>query len=306
MSVPFTQPKKPIIVAVTGIIGAGKSTIIRRLQETGSLATMLKPFYGNWSPKIAYVREQSKKWEATGDLKLFYSDPEKHAFWFQLMVFDSYVDSINDVMSDQPDIIIVERSLYCQRIFWELQVNLGRSKGHEDRAYRGNERDCSKGLWTKWKTLIQRPSVIVYAKPSTINIAMDRIEKRGRDSEKQAALEVGKEKEETTEEEKKSSGVTKEYEKALQETHDKLYTKFKCFPYGDGPIDCVHVETDQPFHVDNEVLNAEVVVPIFRAISAVKRRQTEGIIISTKVDMREGIWAKHEMSPQLITVISKK
>ena len=249
----------PIIIAVTGIIGAGKSTIIERLRTSDVLGNLLKRYYGGWAPKIICVREKSKEWEESGDLERFYSDPERHAFWFQTKVFDSYVDSIDEVLEEKPDIIIIERSMYCQRIFWEIQVELGRCEEHEDRAYRGDDLSGDQGIWCKWKKLIPKPDLILYAKTETLKATMDRVNSRGRDAETT-----------TSQPKDKETGVTESYQQLLLEAHDKIYTEYRCKPFGEESIDCVHVSTDSAIHEDNNILRKDVIGPISRYVARVR------------------------------------
>lgn len=270
----------PIIIAVTGIIGAGKSTIIERLRTSDVLGNLLKRYYGGWAPKIICVREKSKEWEESGDLDRFYSDPEGCAYWFQTKVFDSYVDSIDEVMKEKPDIIIIERSMYCQRIFWEIQVVLGRSKEHEDRAYRGDDLKGNQGIWSKWKKLIPKPDLILYAKTETLDTTMDRVHSRGRDAE----TTIKGEKEEDEEE----TGVTEAYQQMLLDAHDKIYTKYRCNPFGEESIDCVHVSTDNAFHTNDKILRTDVIDPISRYVA--RRRLASlklGKIVSAPLEVEK-------------------
>jgi len=253
---------KPIVVAVVGIIGAGKSTIIRRLQETTVLPDTLKRSFGNWKPKIVYVREKSAEWEKHGDLKRFYEDPDTHAYWFQTMVLNSYVDAMDEALQEKPDVVVVERTMMCQRIFWEIQVELGRTQDHQDRAYRGNDLKGRSGIWSKWERLTVRPDIILYAKTSEIETTLDRVKSRGREGENASPEDekVG---------EKETGGVTLSYEQQLKAAHDKQYASYKCRPFGMPSIECIHVSTDEPLHEDDKVLKRIVVDPIQRATNRI-------------------------------------
>ena len=251
----------PFIIAVTGIIGAGKSTIIERLRTSPLLAEMLKPCYGGWAPKIVCVREKSKEWEENGDLARFYNEPKKYAYWFQTLVLNAFVESIDDALAKNPDIIIVERTMYCQRIFWELQVTQGHCQEHEDRAYRGGDLSGTAGIWSKWRRLAPKPDVILYAKTEELRTTLRRVKDWGRDAEK---VDVHSNNES---EGKEETGVTVEYQQLLATAHDKAYTQYRCTPFESTSIDCIHICTDSAFHTNDNVLKTTIIDPIYRVIA---------------------------------------
>lgn len=265
----------PIIVCVVGIIGAAKSTIIEKLQESGILRKTLKSYYNGVSPNIVFVQENSEEWKKSGDLERFYSDKKKYAYWFQTKVLDSFIDNALDSLEENPDIIFMERTVYCQRIFWEVQVETGCCEHHEDRAYRGDDLSGDKGIWSKWKNQIPKPDIIAYAKTTKLKTTMSRVKSRNRLEET-----VSRHTNTTT-----KSSVDLDYQTRLFNGHEKAYTKGTCTPFGDESIVCVHINTDSDFREDDAVLTTNVIYPLWIAIKKVISTRAQAIEkLKVKVD----------------------
>ncbi len=99
----------PVILSVEGNIGAGKSTLIQYLKKNLTSAEDVP---------IVYVDEPVEEWasvcstEGKTMLELFYADPKRYAFSFQMMAYISRLANLSEVVKNNPDsIIITERSL---------------------------------------------------------------------------------------------------------------------------------------------------------------------------------------------------
>lgn len=200
---------KITVVGITGTIGVGKSTIINKLKKENGLSTD--------NTKVIFILEPTAEWEELGWLEAFYKDPIDNAFSFQMGVFDTYVDQVNEAISThkaqntQHLIIVVERTMYCQKLFWCIQRDLGRTKKMEDQVY--------VRMWQKWKDLIPPVDLIILLKTTKIETTMDRIKKRNRGGE---------------------SGISLDYQKRLIKKHLEWYTKNKTV---DG-VKCTHLNVD--------------------------------------------------------------
>jgi deoxyadenosine/deoxycytidine kinase len=107
------QVSRPLIIAVEGNIGAGKSTIID---------TLGKQLEGN--NEVMLLKEPVEIWESikettTGEniLEKFYKDSAKYAFSFQVMAYVTRLSMIRDTIRNHPEckVIICERSLDADR-----------------------------------------------------------------------------------------------------------------------------------------------------------------------------------------------
>jgi deoxyadenosine/deoxycytidine kinase len=98
----------PKIISIEGNIGAGKTTILSKLQEK----------YAN-DKTVIFIKEPVDVWEqicdASGEniLQKFYADSTKYAFPFQVMAYITRYSALATAIRENPDcrIIICERSL---------------------------------------------------------------------------------------------------------------------------------------------------------------------------------------------------
>jgi deoxyadenosine/deoxycytidine kinase len=99
----------PFIVSIEGNIGSGKSTVMNHLKEHLTVI-------GNRS--VVYVDEPLDQWmsiknkDGVNMLELFYTDPKKYAFSFQMMAYISRLANLHNTIEKHPNnIIVMERSL---------------------------------------------------------------------------------------------------------------------------------------------------------------------------------------------------
>lgn len=122
---------RPLIISVEGNIGAGKTTIIDKLEKE-----MLE------NKEIVFLREPVDIWEKIKDketgeniLVKFYGDVPKYAFTFQVMAYASRLHIIRNAIKEHSNckMIICERSLEADKnIFASMLHNDG---GIEDIQY---------------------------------------------------------------------------------------------------------------------------------------------------------------------------
>lgn len=234
--------------------------------------------------KVIVVHEPSGLWREKGYLQAFYEDPKANALAFQLIVFDTHVDAVQKAIYPYKDatdtlvVVLVERSMWDQLLFWKLQIDLARNKDDvlDDAAYMG--------VWQKWNMCLPRIEKIFYCSTSDIQKTMQRVKLRARREE----LGISKSgqsipndlvsRSETpspppagTEDQPIESvgGLSLEYMVALKNKHDEWYMEpFAQVPEKDLTIGnddttldlpfvfCSHVNMDLPFHNDREQVEA--------------------------------------------------
>lgn len=232
------------IFSFCAIPGVGKSTLLKQLQETDALKKYLPE-----NVQIAIVQEPVDEWREKGWLQQFYEDPSQNAAAFQFLVFDSHVDAIASAIAaarraaaptteaqektranaaNLPptavglQVLLVERSFYCQRLFWQVQVDNGCKSANSfyNTAYTR--------LWEKWRKFVPEPSHLFYLHTSTLDETMKRVDQRDRAEEKQ-------------------SGLTREYQAQLLAKHEAWYTEPVARPHGapEEGVPCTHVCVDR-------------------------------------------------------------
>jgi len=147
-----------MFICVVGAIGAGKTELIRAFNKDHS--------------DFKVIFESVDKWQEDKVLENYYEDPVRNAFCFQLRVFDDYVESIQEnIPKGSTENVIVERSMYCQPLFWAVQTKTNQ----EDIVYRS--------MWKKWNEMIPAPTHYIFLDPLATDTLMDRVKERGRKGE---------------------------------------------------------------------------------------------------------------------------
>ena len=201
------------VIVLEGIIGAGKTTLIERLNS----------HFSSLGKRVAVVREPVQKWIDDGLLKSFYGDQARWAHHFQTVAF---VDRINENIAaftqygKDAEIYILERSPFSDRVFVDILHSDGNMSDMELRHYREWA-----GMWMR--LMPYAPSLIVYLKPS-LGECMRRLRERNRSGE---------------------DGVSYEYQHKLQQKHDEIFDH-PSVDVGDHDVKCVKFATDENFRDD--------------------------------------------------------
>ena len=158
--------KKKFIV-IDGLIGAGKSTFIRKYVEyCKSIGIKAHPIY-----------EPVELWKNIGALERFYSDIPNNCYEFQTFTFITRIESvINEVIENSDaEIYILERSIFTDRyIFVELLKDMlgdTRMKMYES-------------WWNMWSLIFNIKIHTWVLLDTSINTSANRIKIRNRNGEK--------------------------------------------------------------------------------------------------------------------------
>ncbi len=137
-------------IVIDGNIGCGKTTVIKRLNDEIRIPIFLEPL---------------QKWN--DHLTLFYENPQKWAFPFNLEVLTTFYEWKNNTFP-----AIYERCpLSCRYIFTELNYDLGHLHKLEMATFDKIFKEI------KWE-----PEVLIYIKTDP-NICVQRMKERGRSCE---------------------------------------------------------------------------------------------------------------------------
>ena len=116
-------------------------------------------------------------------------------------------DADADADADASLVVLVERSFYCQRLFWQVQVDNACASANA--LYN----DAYVRLWSKWRHFIPEPSHMFFLYTSELDETMRRVDARDRAEEKK-------------------SGLTKAYQAQLLAKHEAWYTEPVARPPG--------------------------------------------------------------------------
>jgi len=196
-----------MIVQVEGNIGAGKSYLCRQLCDSG----------------LGYLAEERID---SAFLSLFYDNPQKYAFAFQLHTAENRLSMHKSIVDDVPSVVI-DRGLFGDFVFATTAYRVGCISHEELAVYhsllarRGNSRVT--------------PDVLLYLRTSP-QVCASRIKVRGRPQE---------------------SGIDQAYLSMLHNTHDELLKQWqegKLTPFlGQYPKRVITKEWDHFGDVDDLV-----------------------------------------------------
>jgi deoxyadenosine/deoxycytidine kinase len=170
------SPGWPVIVSIEGNIGSGKSTLLRELKEHH------QDFLHEHG--IVLVQEPVDVWmnyldpeDGESILKKFYDNPERYAFLFQLVIYESIMDAIDTAITANPDarVLLCERSVSSSHeVFMKMFRDDGEVNALEYKYYRtmADNPDLER----------YRPSHLFYL-DTPIGVCIERIEVRGRENE---------------------------------------------------------------------------------------------------------------------------
>lgn len=103
------------IYSVEGNIGAGKTTILKII--------------GQHFKDVAFVEEPVSQWQNLGGMNLlesFYSDPKRWGFSFEFFSMLSKIKALFKAVDSDKPIIIIERSLFSNKVFFDISNDLGK------------------------------------------------------------------------------------------------------------------------------------------------------------------------------------
>lgn len=127
-----SQPSQrtPLIIAVEGNIGSGKTTLVEVLRHQLNSRFSTRELAGR---EIIFYEEPLDQWAAIRDqagetmLAKFYADQKRYAFAFQIMALMSRLEIFHRLIRNNPNsIIICERSMLThRRIFFQMLADDG-------------------------------------------------------------------------------------------------------------------------------------------------------------------------------------
>jgi len=166
----------PIIISLEGNIGSGKSTLLHKLKQ----------FCPEFLEKhdIVIIQEPVSQWLEYTDphdnesiLTKFYNDPPKYALLFQLIIFETLINAIEDAMEENPHgrVFLCERSIASSlNVFASMLAEDGMINPLEMKFYKDM---FSTDIHSKYF-----PDNIIYL-TTPVDTCMERIQKRARANE---------------------------------------------------------------------------------------------------------------------------
>ena len=162
------------IISIEGNIGSGKSTLIKRLKESGTNFIYL--------PEPVDLWNEIKDEFGTTIIEKYYLDKKKYSFSFQMMAYITRLSQIKQCIESSPkdSIIITERCLYTDRyVFAKMLYD---SKLIEEIEY---------SIYIRWFDefkIYTNLSGLIYIK-TTPEICLERTKIRNRKGEEMIQLE---------------------------------------------------------------------------------------------------------------------
>lgn len=158
-------------IGIIGNIGVGKSTLVDAMEnEYSELLLNALPFRRGDEKVLTFPEEFQEE-----VLEVFYEDPVAHAFMAQIEFFRARIDR-QDKIDNTRGLIIEDRVIFEDRhIFGEAQRINNSMTLPEFATY--------DGLYNILTKRVDEPNLIVYLK-ANVDTLIDRIKKRGRESEK--------------------------------------------------------------------------------------------------------------------------
>ena len=145
------------IISIDGLIGAGKSSILKELEQNHGFVVFPEDV-DSWKPM----------------LEAFYKDPQRWSFTLQMGILNSLRDQLSQINELSPNngIIFIERDPASSRIFAEIIKSEGYLTDEEFNIY--------DGIFNK---LVWKPDLKLFIK-TDVSTCMQRISIRGRICEK--------------------------------------------------------------------------------------------------------------------------
>ena len=166
---------RPRIVSFEGNIGSGKTTLVKKLKER----------YAN-HPHILFLEEPVDVWERIKQkgktmLQLFYDNPRKYSFAFQILAYRTRQNLIQEALDNNPGVklILMERSLEADyEIFAKMLFEEGLMESCEYEIYKtiakpdDNEYYVDGIVWLRTEP----------------EVCLERVQTRGREGEEKMSL----------------------------------------------------------------------------------------------------------------------
>jgi len=176
--------KRPMIISLEGNIGAGKSTLLKRIEEVIALSLR------KYNTSFQFIQEPVQEWEKVQGsavdgskqnmLELFYADPHKYSFPFQIMAYATQVRELYKAVAKKPDIVLTERSLESNHeIFTKMLYDDQQMEDVHYQIYQMNSKSHKQTM---------RTDAVIYLR-STPEVCAERIQSRGRPGEQQISQE---------------------------------------------------------------------------------------------------------------------
>lgn len=167
---PLGDTSNIFTVSLEGIIGVSKSTLLRRMEEHRMIEQELTDILKHNNVFVEYQLEPVWRWGpiedgGNGMLGDFYDNRTANAYPFQVQVFEDYVDVVRDKIrpylkdsndperAGKPMVLIVERSMFSQLLFWRLQEDDGHTTITQRTRYMRQ--------WVTWFGHVPVPVLIV-------------------------------------------------------------------------------------------------------------------------------------------------
>ena len=172
----------PTIVSIDGNIGSGKSTLLKHIEQ--DQGQFLK------ENGIVLVQEPVDQWMSMVDPRdgesifaKYYRDPKRFAFLFQVMVFDSIIQVMDQAIVDNPGckMLLCERSIASS--FEIFATMLADNETMSPLEFQVCEMMYRNPIYAKYL-----PSRILHL-TTPPELCMERIQTRNRDSEDKITLE---------------------------------------------------------------------------------------------------------------------
>ena len=160
-NVPQVMYPHPTFLAISGIIGAGKTTLADELGKRLGFEVF------------------HELGADTSKLDAFYSDMKKHAFTLQMHLLSKRYEQHQQIVYGGKD-AIVDRSIYEDAVFAHVLHNAGCMTDNEYDTYLGNSRIMHNGM--------RRPTAIIHLDVTPEN-ALERVHQRNRVCESGITLE---------------------------------------------------------------------------------------------------------------------
>lgn len=274
------------IVAIEGIIGTGKSTLMKRMQSERMLQTELQARLGHAHVHVSYMLEPVEKWRKTGMLQDFYAHKRENAYPFQVQVFEDYVIGVRRHIAPYinatgehrglPMVLVTERSVFSQLLFWRQQEDDGHTTETQRTRYMRQ--------WHSWTHYIPAPKMYIFLRvphESDKTCATDdermerelrrvqrRVQARGRGEETPTIqrLEANRDAMKTSIGNQDDNGQVldaqfMQYNKQLLLKHEAYWPTPLCNPEDKLLRDatCIHLDASRAYNLDDAVLKQCVV-----------------------------------------------